>query len=414
MPSGNQASGDDAAAGGRGPVGRPARVRLRRQRDRRASPPPGSRPRPRSAASRRPATGATTWPPWTSSPATTTWTPPASSGTSPRSSSTSTPTSSRSRPPSAGLVSDEFTDLPSGLDDEVRELALEVTADATVPVREGGGAAELVPRATAASPTTTAPRPSNGADDLLPFLARGPGRPHRLLRAVRRLDGRDGPDPRHPGPGRGRLPPARPGRARTPTSTAPTTCTPGPSSTSPGAGWVRFEPTPAWPRRDRARLHHAADQPRRTPTRRPTRPSEDIAGPDRPAPPPRPRPPQDEEAGRRRRRVGRPVAAVLLAVLVVLALLVLLVLTPRAVRRRRRAARLGGRSGGRLGRAARHGARPRDGSGRASAHRGRPPTSWCAGSARRPTSTPPSGRVAGPRSTRTPSTRSTGSSWPWS
>ena len=37
----------------------------------------------------------------------------------------------------------------------------------------------------------------------------------------------------------------RAGRRRTPASTAPTTCTPGPSSTSPGAGWVRFEPTPA-------------------------------------------------------------------------------------------------------------------------------------------------------------------------
>ena len=62
----------------------------------------GSRPRPRSAGSRPPATGATTWPPGTSWPATTTWTPPASSGSSPRSSSASTPPSSRWRPPRRG------------------------------------------------------------------------------------------------------------------------------------------------------------------------------------------------------------------------------------------------------------------------------------------------------------------------
>ena len=71
------------------------------------------------------------------------------------------------------------------------------------------------------------------------------GRPDRLLRAVRLGDGRDGPDPRHPGPGRGRLPQPRAGRAEHLRSTARTTCTPGPSCTSPGAGWVRFEPTPA-------------------------------------------------------------------------------------------------------------------------------------------------------------------------
>ena len=35
------------------------------------------------------------------------------------------------------------------------------------------------------------------------------------------------------------------GRRRAPGSTAPATCTPGPSSTSTASGWVRFEPTPA-------------------------------------------------------------------------------------------------------------------------------------------------------------------------
>ena len=177
-----------------------------------------------------PATGATTSPPWTSSPAATTY-------------------DRRPRLDDAAveldLQAEQLAAAPPGsphgqrggaapaarLPDSVRELAQEVTQDVeshfekAVALQhwfrvDGGFTYDLEDSAE-----------GNGVDDAR-RLPRPRPRPRRLLRAVRGLDGRHGADPRHPGPGGGRLPPARRRRARTRTSTAPTTCTPGPSSTS--------------------------------------------------------------------------------------------------------------------------------------------------------------------------------------
>ena len=166
--------------------------------------------------------------------------------------------------------SSEFTELPAGLDDRSSASSPSRSPTRRRPAsrrrwrcRTGSGAA-------AASPTTTARRPAATAPTTWSrFLARGPGRPHRLLRAVRRVDGGDGPRARHPGPGGGRLPAAPTRSATTPTSTAPTTCTPGPSCSSPApAGCAssrprrpRRRPCPTTPPRP-------IDRPRRRPRRR--------------------------------------------------------------------------------------------------------------------------------------------------
>ncbi len=112
------------------------------------------------------------------------------------------------------------------------------------PLRGGGRPPELVPRGRRLH---LLPRHRRGQRirraGQLP--QRRPWRPHRLLRAVRLLDGGDGAGAGHPGPGRDRLPAAAAGRDRTPGSTAPTTCTPGPSCTSrapAGCGSSRRRP----------------------------------------------------------------------------------------------------------------------------------------------------------------------------
>ncbi len=61
---------------------------------------------------------------------------------------------------------------------------------------------------------------------------RGQGWSRRLLRAVRVGVRGDGPHARHPGSGRDRVPRAQARSATTSSSTAPTTCTPGPRCTS--------------------------------------------------------------------------------------------------------------------------------------------------------------------------------------
>ena len=194
-----------------------------------------------------------------------------------------------------------------GIDARSAQLALEVTEDAPSRFEKARRAAELVPGGRRLRPTTTAREPEQRGRRPGDVPARGRrGRPHRLLRAVRRLDGGDGPDPRHPGPGRGRLP--RPDQV--------------------GAEHLRLQrPRPA--RLARALLRRvpagcASSPPRAaapttvpdyttqpinlptSPTRRPTRPRR-TSTTRPPAPPRSPRPATDRGDRRRRRRVLRPV-----------------------------------------------------------------------------------------------------------
>ena len=199
-------------------------------------------------ASRPPATGATTSPRWTSWPATTTSTPPSCSGRCAASSSTTTPTGWPPRRPVGALVPREFTDLPSGLDPIVRQLALQVTDEEPTRFekavalqqwfREDGGFTYDDRRSTSATAPTTwcgsSPQGDGGRTGYceqfaaaMAVMARDLGIPARV--AVGFLD-------------------ARAGRRRTPTSTAPTTCTPGPSCSSPApAGSASSRRRPAGP-----------------------------------------------------------------------------------------------------------------------------------------------------------------------
>ena len=96
--------------------------------------------------------------------------------------------------------------------------------------------------------TPTAPTGS-GTDDLVDFLADGPGGRIGYCEQFAAAMARDGPRARHPGPGRGRLPATPTRSATTPGSTAPTTCTPGPSCSSPApAGCASSRPRPVGPR----------------------------------------------------------------------------------------------------------------------------------------------------------------------
>ena len=166
-------------------------------------------------------------------------------------------------PPVGALVSRDFTELPSGLDPIVGELAEQVTGEE--PTRfEKAVALQQWFREDGGFNYDDERRPRQRHRRPGPLPHRGRGRPHRLLRAVRRGDGRDGPRARHPGPGRGRLPQPRAGRRRRATSTAPTTCTPGPSCSSPapaGSGSSRRPPRPG---QRRPRLHHRSRSPSAT------------------------------------------------------------------------------------------------------------------------------------------------------
>ena len=152
----------------------------------------------------------------------------------------------------------------------VRTLANEVTRRRADPLREGGRPAAVVPQDRrvhlrhATSPPATAPTTWSRSSATATAAARGYCEQFASAMAVMaRMLG-------IPAPGRGRLP--RAGRRSAPArgSTARTTCTPGPSCSSPAPGWVRFEPTPAGAGR-RARLHHPAG-PGRQPHRAARRP----------------------------------------------------------------------------------------------------------------------------------------------
>ena len=337
------------------------------------------------------ATGATTGHPWTSSPATTTWTPPSSTCTF---TSVELDLDADELGPGRVLgrtVSDEFTDLPSDLDEVV----------ASSPSRSPRRAVSRFEKAVALQnwfredggfelrrqPATR----GNGADDLVAFLRRGTGGRAGYCEQFAAAMAVMARIARHPGPGRGRLPRAGRRSGPTPTSTAPTTCTPGRSSTSTApAGCASSRPPAAAPTRC------PTTPPSRSTCRRQPHGQPHRGGHRQPRAGPRLR----VGRGRRRRvrRVGRrvrvPVAAAAPGPRRGRAGRALL-LTPRAVRRRRRrlawpaVPRQRGPSCG-----------PRRSTsawpGRASAPRDRPPTCWCAGSARRPTSSPRSGRARGP------------------
>ena len=89
--------------------------------------------------------------------------------------------------------------------------------------------------------------------------SRVPARPAGLLRALRLDDGRDGPQARHPGAGRGRLHPRPATARRARTSSACTTRTPGRSCTSQGVG---LGARSSRPRAGRRRSRRAGPGPR--------------------------------------------------------------------------------------------------------------------------------------------------------
>ena len=94
--------------------------------------------------------------------------------------------------------------------------------------------------------STDAPRSDNRQDDAAVGLDRRvPAHAPGLLRALRLGDGRDGPDPGHPGPGRRRLPAGAVPSPAAPTQISCRDAHAWPELYFEGIGWVRFEPTPA-------------------------------------------------------------------------------------------------------------------------------------------------------------------------
>ena len=278
-----------------------------------------------------------------------------------------------------GLVSTDYTQLPAGLPTDgahPRQRRHPAGAD---PLREGRGAAAAGSARTAASPTTCTSPPGNGADDLVAFLSPGDGGRTRLLRAVRLGDGGDGPDARHPRPGRGRLP-----RAAT--------------QVGPGTVGVQL-PRPArvagavLPRRrlgalraDAGRCRHQRARrtpPQHVPVGNPTGGAPDRRSPATSCPTAAPAAAPAPERGARRprrpsrHRAGLPVAAGRRRRSAAVALAGRPAAAPAAAAPAAPRAPPGRRPRGRLGRAARHRARPRRAVARTAARRGRPATAWC-------------------------------------
>ena len=308
---------------------------------------------------------------------------------------------------------------PPGSTTIVRQLATRGHRRGTDPLREGGRAAELVPRRTAASSYTHRRRRSATAPTTwCAFLAEGHGGRTGYCEQFAAAMAVMARDARHPRPGRGRLPRARRRSAPTPASTAPTTCTPGPSSTSPAPAGCGSSP----PRRPRASgvpdytdasRSRVPDDP--TPTRR--RPGADAD--DQPDPRARrgpPRTPAEDQAAGQSDGGRLPVAAGALGALaLVLRRWPLVAARPAdAAPAPPRPARLRRRPGGRPGPSC---ATPRVDLRRAVA--ARPVAAadrarcWCSCFGAPPRRVHPGAPAPRPRRpTRTPSTRSTGSCSP--
>ena len=241
-------------------------------------------------------------------------------------------------PSSAGLVDEEFTQLPDGMDNVVRELAVEVTDKAgsrfekAVALQEwfrsGGGFTYDDSRADSGS---------NGADDLANFLRAGPGgrtgyceQFAASMAVMARILGI---------PARVAVGFLHPDQVDDDTFVySAHDLHAWPELYIAGAGWVRFEPTPG----GRAETVPAytsqtldlTEDPSVNPTKDPIRdplPQDSSSSAATP---------QDEAAGAGGDS-GLPWLPVLL-VLVLVALVVLLLLTPRSLRRRRRLVRLAG------------------------------------------------------------------------
>ena len=202
---------------------------------------------------------------------------------------------------SAGQVSDEFTDLPSGLDDEIRRLAVDVTDGAPSRFEKAVALQNWFRRGGGFTYDDSTVR-DNGADDLAAFLREGPGGRTGYCEQFAASMAVMARDPRHPGQGRGRLPQAGPGRPETYVYSAHDLHA-WPELYIAGAGWVRFEPTPG----GRAETvpdytTQAIDLPDADPTTNPS--EEDIQNPtsgDSAS-----QAPDVDEATRRRRTAGAP------------------------------------------------------------------------------------------------------------
>jgi transglutaminase-like putative cysteine protease len=237
----------------------------------------------------------------------------------------------------AGQVSEEFTDLPSGLDDSIRQLALDVTERAPSRFEKAVALQNWFRRGGGFTYDDSRPL-ENGADDLMTFLTEGPGgrtgyceQFAASMAVMARILGI---------PARVAVGFLRPDQVDANTYVYSShDLHAWPELYIAGAGWVRFEPTPG----GRAEtVPGYTTQPVVLPNDDPTSnpsdeniqnpPVRDSASPSTGA---------DEDAAGSDSGSRIPWLPLLLVLLVV-ALVVALALAPRTVRRRRRAARLAG------------------------------------------------------------------------